>query len=434
MRGQLHVGIFAAGIALACSSTPPPLPSFAAANSVGPDSPLYEGQYRFLYDSWGTEGIQGWPPTAFMKSLMTSEPAVFGNQYASFGFIQDPNDDFPVGFKPGLVDPTHIGETCALCHTAQLPDGRIWFGAPNTKLDIGRFSVEVNKRWVAAGNPPMFTDLELGKMALLGPGRESAESSSYPQVVGADFPPYFELGKRTHLNYLGTGANVRTEASFAIYTFGAGSPDDQLAVVPFPTDDRLNPFLDFFGSFEPPAGPAQDPGLAGVGAMVFQTAGCGGCHHEGQVALDGIVTLDKSPDTVERQPGDDPTFPRGSINTDPQHMLLDTNSSANGMGGDNGYDNLLKFMIAHKLDISGTDGYTVSDVRGLWATAPYLHNGSVPTLEDLLMPAAERPVTWQNGSFTFDTTQPGNSNQGHEFGTNLSPLEKAALVAYLKSL
>ncbi|MDQ1812001.1 di-heme-cytochrome C peroxidase [Massilia sp. CCM 9210] len=81
-------------------------------------------------------------------------------------------------------------------------------------------------------------------------------------------------------------------------------------------------------------------------------------------------------------------------------------------------------------------------LNGIWATAPYLHNGSVPTLYDLLLPAqcpaddkqAEcRPAKFQVGSrefdpvkvgmrsegydgFTFDTRLPGNSNAGHEYG------------------
>jgi hypothetical protein len=454
LSGPTLAGVLTLAVACACSSKssstqgPATLPSFAAANAVPSTDPTYEGQYRFLYDAWGTEGLQGWPPTDFMLGLMKSEPDVFGNQFASFGFIFDPNDDFPVGFKRGLVDPTRVSDTCALCHTTKLPDGRLWFGSPNESLELGRFTAEVNKRWVAAGHPAMASDLALTKMSQLGPGRTNAESSDYPVLVGADFPAYFTLGQRTRLNYLGTGGDVRSEASMAIYTFGAGSPDDQLAQVPFPTDDRLQPFLDWFGALQPPQGPAQDATLVASGEQVFAKAGCGGCHHIGHVELDGVVTSDVAPDTLERAPGDDPKFPRGSINTDPKHRLLQTDASASGNGGssgdggasdggstnDNGYDNLLRFIIAHHIKEGGTDGYVVTDVRGLWATAPYLHNGSVPTLEDLLKPAAQRPKTFQLGSFTFDTTAPGNSNQGHEFGTKLADADKTALLAYLRSL
>jgi hypothetical protein len=70
------------------------------------------------------------------------------------------------------------------------------------------------------------------------------------------------------------------------------------------------------------------------------------------------------------------------------------------------------------------------------AGAPYLHNGSVPTLRALLEPAARRPVTFPLGAagFVFDTRVPGNGNQGHEFGTALTAAEKRDLVAFLEAL
>jgi hypothetical protein len=75
-------------------------------------------------------------------------------------------------------------------------------------------------------------------------------------------------------------------------------------------------------------------------------------------------------------------------------------------------------------------------LTALFATAPYLHNGSVPTLAALLEPARRRPVTFAvgTGGFVFDTRIPGNANIGHEFGTRLSAAQKADLVAFLRSL
>ena len=72
----------------------------------------------------------------------------------------------------------------------------------------------------------------------------------------------------------------------------------------------------------------------------------------------------------------------------------------------------------------------------LSASAPYLHNGSVPTLRALLDPAARRPVSFPLGAagFVLDTRSPGNGNQGHEFGTSLSPAEKQDLVRFLETL
>ncbi len=95
---------------------------------------------------------------------------------------------------------------------------------------------------------------------------------------------------------------------------------------------------------------------------------------------------------------------------------------------------------------------------GIWLRAPYLHNGSVPSLRDLLEPAAARPKVFWRGNdlfdpvkvgfvsdspeaggkkfFRFDTAEAGNGNGGHEgvaYGTGLSPDDKAALVEFLKT-
>ncbi len=74
----------------------------------------------------------------------------------------------------------------------------------------------------------------------------------------------------------------------------------------------------------------------------------------------------------------------------------------------------------------------------LLASAPYLHNGSVPTLEALLQPSDERPTSFVlgqgQGTFTFDTRLPGNRKLGHEFGTRWSAQDKRDLLEFLKSL
>ncbi len=95
-------------------------------------------------------------------------------------------------------------------------------------------------------------------------------------------------------------------------------------------------------------------------------------------------------------------------------------------------------------------------LEGIWAAAPYLHNASVPSLAELLKPAAERVSEFKVGqaydtvnvglsanqakfNYTMKTTDcsgrdSGDSRCGHEFGTKLSPDEKKALLEYLKTL
>lgn len=95
--------------------------------------------------------------------------------------------------------------------------------------------------------------------------------------------------------------------------------------------------------------------------------------------------------------------------------------------------------------------YKARPLNGAWASSPYLHNGSVPTLYDLLLPPTARPkkftvgrlefdphkvgyVSDGNEPFVVDTAVTGNSNRGHEYGVTLSQEERWALVEYLKTL
>jgi len=108
--------------------------------------------------------------------------------------------------------------------------------------------------------------------------------------------------------------------------------------------------------------------------------------------------------------------------------------------------------LNYALPVSQTGSFESRVMRGIWAAAPYLHNGSVPTLDDLLKPAAQRPATFKVGTVYdvqkvgLSSTQPdrpgaiystsveGNSNAGHEYGTTLSDQDRASLLEYLKTL
>jgi hypothetical protein len=95
-------------------------------------------------------------------------------------------------------------------------------------------------------------------------------------------------------------------------------------------------------------------------------------------------------------------------------------------------------------------------LHGIWATAPYLHNGSVASLAELLKPASQRQQRFaigpdydlENIGIASNQTQAGNirettgcddlnsgnSHCGHEFGTSLPDADKKALLEYLKTL
>jgi len=100
--------------------------------------------------------------------------------------------------------------------------------------------------------------------------------------------------------------------------------------------------------------------------------------------------------------------------------------------------------------------YKARPLNGIWATAPFLHNGSVPNLEELLKPASQRARKFMVGSHEYDpvnlgfrtdvgvmefdtTASSGNSNAGHDAATGaylraFTPEERRQLVEYLKTL
>ena len=107
-------------------------------------------------------------------------------------------------------------------------------------------------------------------------------------------------------------------------------------------------------------------------------------------------------------------------------------------------------------DTKGGRVYPAKPLAGVWATAPYLNNGSVANMWDLLTPPANRPKQFMLGSreydvqklgyvtiadakspapaWEYDASQTGNANTGHVYGTNLSDDDKWALIEFLKAL
>ena len=97
--------------------------------------------------------------------------------------------------------------------------------------------------------------------------------------------------------------------------------------------------------------------------------------------------------------------------------------------------------------------YAARPLYGTWAAAPYLHNGPVPTLYDLLVPPDQRPKTFALGGRGYDpvklgfavetacsqedclvdTTRTGDGNAGHIWGTDLAEPDRMALLEYLKT-
>jgi hypothetical protein len=99
--------------------------------------------------------------------------------------------------------------------------------------------------------------------------------------------------------------------------------------------------------------------------------------------------------------------------------------------------------------IRSTQKYWAPSLAGVWARSPYLHDGSVRTMNELLTAPKDRAKTFHRGShaynstemgyadeggYLFDTAVGGNANAGHNYGTDLSDPEKRELIEYLKTL
>jgi mono/diheme cytochrome c family protein len=208
---------------------------------------------------------------------------------------------------------------------------------------------------------------------------------------------------------------------------------------------RVRDVIEFVHALEPPRFPGPvDTVLAAQGRGVYEVA-CADCH--GTYTRDlGAPRLLSHPNRLVAQ----------------DRMLTDAvrwgtvDSTSLRLMGDLGYDGLIEAVAS--------GGYVAQDLSGLWATAPYLHNGSVPTLWHLLH-SEERPARFYVGGhaldyelmgiagetdeggtyryrtgyeawstpFLYDTRESGRSNRGHEFRT-LSEADKRALLEYLKLL
>ncbi len=110
----------------------------------------------------------------------------------------------------------------------------------------------------------------------------------------------------------------------------------------------------------------------------------------------------------------------------------------------------------HPARLEPFNGYIAPPLDGIWVTAPYLHNGSVPNLEALLN-SKIRPKYWSRnfkkqqydydkvgwkfsehkkakGTKIYNTDLSGYGNYGHYFGDNLNDNERKAVIEYLKTL
>jgi cytochrome c5 len=262
-------------------------------------------------------------------------------------------------------------------------------------------------------------------------------------VIPADVPPWWRMAKKNAMFYVAAGRGDHARIEMTASTLCTDTVEEAQKI-----DAYFPDVAAFIESIQPPpfTGPI-DAALAETGKGVFE-ATCSKCH--------GTY-------------GEDASYPNLVIAAD------DIGTDAAGITGINQFgDTYVEwFNGSFYGEISRLEpqkGYIAPPLDGIWATAPFLHNGSVPTLAALLE-SATRPKYWSrkydaNGvyddddyddaavgwNFTlldhgrddepdlqkkihlYDTTLPGYTNTGHVYGDALSADERKAVIEYLKTL
>jgi cytochrome c peroxidase len=137
------------------------------------------------------------------------------------------------------------------------------------------------------------------------------------------------------------------------------------------------------------------------------------------------------------------------VGTDPRRATLFTQKEADGFNKFLAELEIAGYESPKEFGLRSTGKYFAASLKGVWARSPYLHNGSVRTMRELITLPNERARTFHRGShrydpapmgytdegaYVLDTSVPGNANSGHDYGTSLSTAEKAELIEYLKTL
>jgi len=370
-----------------------------------------------------------------------------------------PHPDDPTRSMQYVVDADGTWTmSCLACHQGQV-DGRVIPGLPNSNYALETLTEEVRAVKLRQRKP--FGHMDLGSLIIpLGTTNGTTNAVMFgvalmrhrePDLTIVQRPPRFDL---VHHD-MDAPAWWHYSTRKSLYADGFAPKGHrmlmQFLLVKENGPDRFRDWEDDFRAVEswleslrPPAWPWDvDAALAARGSDLFARH-CGTCHGapgtpggypERMVDIDEIGTDRVRLDSLTAKE-------RGELNA----------SWFGHMGAD-----------AVGLEQRRSPrGYVAPPLDGIWATAPYLHNGSVPTLWHLLHPAA-RPPVWRRsptgydrgrvgleveeldalptGKLTsaerrrhFDTNKPGKGAGGHDFPDVLDEAEKTAVLEYLKTL
>lgn len=206
-------------------------------------------------------------------------------------------------------------------------------------------------------------------------------------------------------------------------------------------DSKLPDVLAYLNSLEAPDYPFEiDNNLAAVGKPIFENK-CSSCHgtygNTNANYPNSLVAL-------------------STIKTDPELSNHYSTATETNTYFFNWFNNGYLGTDANGLLLKSEGGYVAPPLDGIWATAPYFHNASVPTIMDVLN-SANRPTIWsrtfinsdynttkvgwnytiesaKSSTNTYDTNLKGYGNRGHTFGDSLTEQERLAVLEYLKTL
>lgn len=251
------------------------------------------------------------------------------------------------------------------------------------------------------------------------------------EVIPADVPAWWLLKKKNAMFSTGIGRQ-----DFARIMMASSVLTMQDSTKAREVDNNFDDVLAYILTLEAPAYPGQiDQEKAIKGAEIFRET-CTKCH--GTYGVNG-------------------TYPNLLV----KHELLKTDpllAETNYAYGDfvDWYNGSWFSKGPYGAKIVPTDGYVAPPLDGIWATAPYFHNGSVPTLQDVLF-SQGRPEMWMRISgtneydhnkmglkytipendaskYTYNTNLRGYGNEGHYFADHLSEEERGYLLEFLKTL
>lgn len=373
-----------------------------------------------------------------------------------YGFqnTKDRPGDIPQQFTPDRKG--NLVMNCLACHGGSV-EGRVVPGLGNSLVDLRTLIYDIAALRKANGEPPARLPeglkydppeaeirgmnnawgIAISFMLLRDKDLNLMTTPQFPQPtadqldLAMDTPAYWLAKKKTR--FYCDGFIEKTHRDIMQFTFGFTRTREQILA-------QENDFRDIYAWINSVPAPAYtreiDRNLAAHGEEIY-TQNCAGCHG----------SFGEKPFYPER------TFAVEKVGTDPVRLrdwpTAFATHLANSWVGDFGRTKLY----------TGPQGYVAPPLDGIWATAPYLHNGSVPTLWHLLTPD-KRPKIWNRSEHGYDhklvgleitevdrvpegaqanlyyrTDVRGAGNAGHNYPEKgLSENDKLALLEYLKSL